>query len=119
MFKVIVAGTRTFDDYALMRSKLDFFLQNRTDVEIVSGAARGADQMGERYAAERGFCVTQFPADWDRHGKSAGYIRNAQMAEYADAAVIFWDGMSRGSKHMIDLAKAKGLRVRVVKYDKM
>lgn len=102
-----------------MQSKLDFFLENKTDVEIVSGTARGADQLGERYAFEHGFPVKHFPADWDQHGKSAGYIRNAQMAEYADAAVIFWDGMSRGSKHMIDLAKAKGLRVRVVKYDKM
>lgn len=102
-----------------MQSKLDFFLENKADVEIVSGTARGADQLGERYAFERGLPVKQFPADWDQHGKSAGYIRNAQMAEYADAAVIFWDGTSRGSKHMIDLAKAKGLRVRVVKYDKM
>ena len=114
-----MAGTRSFDDYGLLQSKLGFYLQNRTDVEIVSGTARGADQLGERYAIERGLPVKQFPADWDRYGKSAGYKRNAQMAEYADAAVIFWDGTSRGSKHMIELAKAKGLRVRVVKYDKM
>ena len=118
IFKVIVAGTRTFDDYELLKSKLDFFLKNQTDVEIVSGTARGADALGERYAAERGLAVKQFPADWDRYGRSAGYRRNAEMAEYADAAVVFWDGKSKGSKHMIDLAKEKGLPVRVVLYNK-
>lgn len=89
-------------------------MKNQTDVEIVSGAARGADALGERYAAERGLAVKQFPADWDRYGRSAGYRRNAEMAEYADAAVVFWDGKSKGSKHMINLAKEKGLPVRVV-----
>ena len=118
IFKVIVAGTRTFDNYELLKSKLDFFLKNKTDIEIVSGAARGADQLGERYAAERGLSLKRFPADWDRYGKSAGYRRNVQMAEYADAAIVFWDGVSSGSKHMIDFAKRKGLQVRVVLYNK-
>lgn len=116
MLKVIVAGSRGFDDYELLQDRLDFYLVYQSDVEIVSGTARGADQLGERYAFERGYAVKQFPADWDTYGKSAGYRRNAEMAEYADAAIIFWDGKSRGSKHMIDLAKAKGLRVRVVRY---
>lgn len=93
-------------------------MKNQTDVEIVSGTARGADELGERYAAERGLPVKRFPADWDQYGRSAGYKRNAQMAEYADAAVIFWDEISRGSKHMIDLAKEKELPVRVVLYNK-
>ena len=93
-------------------------MKNQTDVEIISGTARGADALGERYAAERGLAVKQFSADWDRYGRSAGYKRNAQMAEYADAAVIFWDGISRGSKHMINLAKEKGLPVRIVLYNK-
>ncbi len=118
IFKVIVAGTRTFDDYELLKSKLDFFLKNQRGVEIVSGTARGADQLGEWYANERGLAVKRFPADWELYGKSAGYRRNAQMAEYADAAVIFWDGISRGSRHMINLAKEKGLPVRVVLYKK-
>lgn len=116
MFKVIIAGTRSFDDYDLLRTKMDHLLSRRHEVEIVSGAARGADQLGERYAAERGFALKQFPADWHTYGKSAGYRRNAEMAEYADAVVVFWDGKSRGSKHMVDLARAKGLEVRVIIY---
>lgn len=116
MFKVIIAGTRSFDDYELLRTKMDHLLSRRSEIEIVSGTARGADQLGERYAAERGYALKQFPADWNTYGKSAGYRRNAEMAEYADAAVVFWDGRSKGSKHMIDLAREKGLAVRVVMY---
>lgn len=116
MFKVIIAGTRSFDDYELLQAKMDHLLSRRCEVEIVSGTARGADQLGERYAAARGFALKRFPADWDTYGKSAGYRRNAEMAEYADAAVVFWDGKSKGSKHMIDLARAKGLEVRVIVY---
>lgn len=115
--KVIIAGGRTFDDYALLCSKCDKILRQQTEIEIVSGNAIGADKLGERYAAERGYHVTQFPADWDKHGKSAGYLRNADMAEYADALIAFWDGKSKGTKHMIDLAEKNRLLVRVIKFN--
>lgn len=113
-FKVIIAGSRDFTDYALMEGVTDNLLRNKNLVEIVSGCARGADKIGQSYAAQRGYKVIKFPADWDRHGKSAGYIRNEQMAKYADALVAFWDGASRGTKHMIDLAKKYGLMVMVI-----
>jgi hypothetical protein len=116
MFKVIVAGGRDFADYDLLKSKLDNLLVNRDPVEIVSGTARGADKLGEFYAKRSQLAVALFPADWDLYGKSAGYKRNAQMADYADALVAFWDGKSRGTMHMINLAKSAGLQVRVVNY---
>jgi hypothetical protein len=116
MFKVIIAGGRDFNDYDLLCSKCNVILKNKKNVEIVSGAARGADELGEQYASEKAYDIKQFPADWDKYGKSAGYKRNKQMAEYADALIAFWDGKSRGTKHMIDLAKEKNLLVRVVKY---
>ncbi len=118
-FRVIIAGGRDFNDYALLKDKCDSILANRIPshhIIIVSGAARGADSLGEKYAAERGFAVERFPADWVRDGKAAGVIRNAQMADNADALIAFWDGTSRGTKHMIDTALAKGLAVRVIKY---
>ena len=109
---VIVAGSRTFDDYRLLRYKLDQILANKLpDVVIVSGGARGADTLGERYAQERGLPVKQFPADWDTYGKRAGYLRNEEMAGYADALVAFWDGSSNGTRHMIDLMQGKPVRV--------
>lgn len=120
MFRVIVAGGRTFGDYELLKRKLDSALVNRVaeGITIVSGTARGADQLGEKYAKERGYEIASYPADWDQYGKSAGYIRNKEMAQNADALMAFWDGESRGTKHMIDLAHKHGLKVLVVNYGK-
>ena len=115
-FRVIIAGGRTFIDFELMCSKCDAILKNKKNVEVVSGTARGADDLGERYAVERCYDIKQFPADWDKYGKSAGYKRNKQMAEYGDALIAFWDGISKGTKHMIDLAKENNLPVRIIKY---
>lgn len=115
MLKVIVAGSRYFNDYRLVKSALDYYLSNHTDVEIVSGCAQGADRLGERYATEHEMPVKRFPADWEAHGKAAGPIRNKQMAEYADALVLFWDGTSPGSKNMLGNAKRMGLKIREVK----
>ena len=114
--KVIIAGSRDFDDYEVLRNYCDHVLQNQTDIEIVSGTARGADQLGERYAKERGYSVKQFPADWDKHGRSAGYIRNEEMAKYGDALIAFWNGMSKGTEHMINLAKQYKLKIRICNY---
>ncbi|MFE4571376.1 DUF2493 domain-containing protein [Paenibacillus chitinolyticus] len=116
--KVIIAGSRTFSDYEMLKRKLDSLLtlQPRNEIVIVSGAAKGADKLGERYATEKGYRISSHPADWDRHGNSAGYIRNEEMAKEANALIAFWDGTSKGTKHMIDLAKKHGLQVRVISY---
>ena len=114
--KVIIAGGRGFKDYGALRDFCDKTLSRQTTVEIVSGTANGADKLGERYAKERGYVLTRFPADWGKFGKGAGHIRNREMAECADALIAFWDGESRGTKHMIDTAKQRGLKVRVFKY---
>lgn len=120
-FRVIIAGTRDFSDYQLLRDKCDAILSSKkqdSKIIIVSGTARGADQMGERYARERGYRIERYPADWDRDGNSAGPIRNALMADNADALIAFWDGRSRGTMNMIDTAKDKGLMVRIVNYQR-
>lgn len=118
MFRVIVAGSRDFCDYELLESKLDKLLAryDPQDLTIVCGEARGADSLGKRYAEEHGISVKSFPAEWERYGKSAGYKRNVQMAENADALVAFWDGKSRGTRHMIDIAIDHGLQVRIIRY---
>lgn len=116
MVKVIIAGGRDFDNYELLRERCDYFLQNTKDVEIVSGVARGADLLGERYAKERGYPIKRFPANWDLHGRGAGHIRNAEMATYGDFLISFWDGESSGTKLMINLAKKGKLQVRVINY---
>jgi hypothetical protein len=114
--KVIIAGGRTFNDYDLLCRKADVFLSRQSEVEIVSGAAKGADKLGEKYAEERGHEVTLFPADWGTFGNAAGYRRNVEMAVYGDALIAFWDGDSKGTKHMIDIAREQDLKIRIVTY---
>lgn len=117
MFRVIIAGSRDFNNYGLLTKTMDYLLSNVKDnITIVCGKARGADTLGEQYAKERGYALQYFPANWERYGRSAGYRRNVQMAENADALVAFWDGKSMGTRHMISAAKSHGLRVRVVKF---
>lgn len=120
MFRVIIAGGRHMNDYALVEQKANAFLsrlfEEGEEVVIVSGAARGADRMGELYAENQGIECRTYSAKWDEYGKSAGYKRNTLMAENADALIAFWDGSSKGTKHMIDIAKKKGLPVRIVRY---
>lgn len=117
-YKVIIAGCRDFTDYELLREKCDYHLQNLRleDIVIVSGHASGADSLGERYAQERGFQLETYPADWQAHGRAAGPIRNAKMANVVHALIAFWDGKSRGTKNMIETARKYNLKVAVVRY---
>ncbi len=115
--KVIIAGSRDFNDYRRLKMVCDFYLQNETDIEVVSGTAKGADKLGEQYAKELDYKLTQFPANWDEYGRAAGFKRNLEMANYADCLIAFWDGESKGTKMMIELAEQKGLNVRIVKYE--
>lgn len=103
--KVLIAGSREFNNYALLHQELSKFTKPIT--EIISGTARGADTMGEHYANLNNIPIKKFPANWDRYGKKAGYIRNVDMGEYCDCAVIFWNGKSKGTKHMIDILNEK------------
>ena len=112
--KLAIVGSRDFNDYELLKKTLEPIKKNVT--LVVSGGAKGADSLGERYAKENNIKCEQFPAEWDKYGKSAGYRRNKQMADIANALIVFWDGESRGTKHMIDIAKEKDLKSIVVKY---
>ena len=116
MHYIIIAGSRTFDDYDLLTHKMDHLTQNPDEIEVVSGGAKGADQLGERWAQERGHRLKIFPADWNRFGKQAGFIRNAQMAGYATHLVAFFDDSSAGIKHMIQLARKYNLKLRVIRF---
>ena len=119
MFRVIIAGSRSFDDYDMLVKTMDMVLQNITDeIQVVCGMAAGADTLGERYAKERGYQIAYFPADWKKYGRAAGFNRNVEMAKNADALVAFWDGKSKGTKHMLDIAQRYGLRVRLKPFQK-
>ena len=121
MFYCLVVGSRTFTDYSLMCEKLDKLLSRYNSlcvpICIVSGGARGADALAERYAKEHNYQLEVFHADWNKYGKSAGIRRNKQMAEVADALVAFWDGKSRGTKNMIEQMRRLKKPVKIVYYN--
>ena len=75
--KIIIAGSRDFNDYNKLKKSCNHLLSNNedTEIEIISGTAQGADTLGEQYASEKGYKVTQFPAEWDKYGKGAGFRR--------------------------------------------
>lgn len=118
MFNLLVSGGRDFNNYLLLEEKLNYYLSNKNkkDVIILSGHAKGTDTLAEYYANENGITLEIFPANWNEYGKSAGFIRNAEMIKKADALIAFWDGKSKGTKHAIDLAKKKNIRVVIVNY---
>ena len=104
--KVIIAGSRSVTEYFEIVKALTlagYTTGNLT--EVVSGTARGVDQLGEMLALRNNIPVKRFPADWDKHGKSAGYKRNADMAKYAECLVAIWDGQSKGTQHMINIMR--------------
>lgn len=114
--RVIVAGSRSFTDYAYLENRLDDAFQDYIgqDIEIVCGGARGADELGKCYAIAHGIPYKVFLPDWKQHGKKAGPLRNIEMANYATELIAFWDCQSRGTLHMIDTAIAKQLDVTVI-----
>jgi ABC-type enterochelin transport system substrate-binding protein len=114
--KVIIAGGRDFDNYEYLKEICDKILINQNEIEIVSGCANGADKLGEKYANEKRYIIKQFPADWNKYGKSAGYIRNEEMAKYSDALIAFWNKKSKGTMNMINIANKYQLKVKVYYY---
>lgn len=112
--KIIIAGSRHYRDYHQFKALCNQYFQTLPpEIEIVSGGAPGADAMAERYAAEHGYPVKIFPADWNQFPRTAGHIRNAEMAAYADALFAFWDGKSKGTESMIKAAKRRRLKVTI------
>ena len=104
--RVIIAGSRTIADYSILERILTESGIMSGISEVVSGGARGVDALGESWGRAHGLPVRVFPAEWTRFGRRAGYIRNAAMIEYADILLVIWDGHSRGSRMILDLAQA-------------
>ena len=120
-YRVVIAGSRTFNNYEVLKGACDDLLQEKSlkkEIIIISGGAKGADTLGERYARERGYEVRQYPADWEKYGKAAGHVRNTEMARHADALLAFWDGKSHGTADMIKKARLKKLDIVIVRTDK-
>ncbi len=103
MAKIAVGGSRSIESYELVASVLDKLLVPG-DI-ILSGNAPGADRLGERYAQEHGMEFKIIPSEWEKHGLKATMMRNEVLLKAADCVILFWDGKSEGSKHMIEISK--------------
>ena len=100
--RVIIAGSRTITSYDTVKEAVAN--SGFTITTVISGCARGVDQLGEKWANENGVKIARFPANWEKYGKRAGAIRNAAMADNADALIAVWDGKSAGTRDMIKQA---------------
>lgn len=125
-FYLLIAGTRTFEDYNILNAAVTRLLKNHPGkAHIVSGGARGADALAERYAKEHHLPLTVFPANWDKYGKRAGYIRNKDMHDYLlnhasanmTGCICFWDGKSKGTAQNFELCKENNIPLKIYNYE--
>ena len=112
--KIAVIGSRDFTNYQLLKKHLNNYQSIDT---IISGGAKGADKLAEKYAEEFNITMEIHPPDWKTYGKSAGPIRNKIIVENGDLVLVFWDGKSKGTEHSIKYAKTIGKCVEVVTYN--
>ena len=110
--KVAIVGSRTFNDYTLLNSILD-----KIDINlIISGGARGADKLAERYALEKKIETKILYPEWNKFGKGAGIIRNKEIVQEANHVIAFWDGESKGTLSSINFAKEFGKNLTIYKF---
>lgn len=121
-FYCLIVGSRTFNNYNYLKEECDFLLKNYDNICIVSGGAKGADTLAEKYAKENNYELKIFRADWDNYSKSAGYIRNEEMHKYISqfdkrGIIAFWDGKSKGTQHNFSLAKKYNNEIKIIEYE--
>ena len=116
---LIIAGSRSFNDKDLMLERikaLEELGHINPSTTLICGMAKGADLMGREIFLRAGLAVRDMPAEWELIGRGAGYVRNESMARLADIALVFWDGVSPGTKHMISCMEKLGKPVYVVRF---
>ena len=115
--KLAVVGSRGFDNYNLLNTYLTKIHLREPITCIVSGGAKGADKLSERWAKENNIPTKIFYPDWDKFGKRAGFLRNNDIITEADKILACWDGISNGTKNSIELSKRQNKKCHVVYYN--
>ena len=119
IMRILITGSRKWTDYNILHQAMLDATTGELTVTVITGGAKGADHLAEQIARVHGWTTEVHRADWEKHGKAAGPIRNSQMANetHPDIVLAFWDGKSSGTKDMIDKAIAKGLYTWVYRED--
>lgn len=112
--RVAVIGSRGFTNYNLLSDVLTKFSNEQKLTTIISGGAQGADKLAEVYAKTNNIPIIIYPADWAKHGRAAGPIRNKQLVNDADYIIAFWDGKSPGTLSSINFAKGLNKPVNII-----
>ena len=107
--KLAIIGSRGFNDYNLLKKEVNKLLIEFNIDTIISGGAKGADYLGMKFALDNNINYIEFPANWDKYGKSAGFKRNEDIIKNSDIVISFWDGKSKGTLHAMNLCKNKSL----------
>jgi len=114
MVKIAIIGSRTFNNYELVKREMEHYKESVS--LIVSGGAKGADSLAERWASENGIMTKIFLPDWEKHGRAAGFLRNKDIVKEADVVLAFWDGQSKGTQHSFKLAQEMNKQIKIIKY---
>lgn len=117
--KIAIIGSRDFTDYQLVEDTVFAHLNLKAIELVVSGGARGADTLAERFARQWGITMKVFPAQWGKYGNSAGYRRNVDIIKEADIVFAFWDGKSKGTQHSFDLCEQYKKKLILIKYNEL
>ena len=113
--RAAIIGSRTFDNYNLLSETLSEY-ENQITL-MVSGGAKGADKLGEKWAKEKNKEVLIFYPEWEKYGKSAGFKRNKDIIENSDIVFAFWDGQSKGTQSSIELSKKLNKELKIIKWN--
>ena len=117
--KIAIIGSREFNDYSLLEETMtELSTTNFPPTHIVSGGAKGADTLGEKWANENNIETIIFLPDWSKYGKQAGFIRNVDIIKNSDFIVAFWDGESKGTLHSINLTEKQNKPIKIINYEK-
>ncbi|MCB5162631.1 SLOG family protein [Marinomonas algarum] len=114
--KVAIIGSRSLSDYSLVDEALRTGTDLNTITAIISGGAKGADTLAEKFAADCSLEIQIFKPDWKLYGRGAGIVRNKQIIESADKIFAFWDGKSKGTLNSINIAKKLGKDLTIIEY---
>ncbi|MBS1589536.1 MAG: DUF2493 domain-containing protein [Bacteroidetes bacterium] len=114
--KLAIAGSRSFNDFELLENKVDELRKEYAISSLISGGAKGADLLAEQYAAKHHLGIERILPDWKMHSRGAGHRRNEIIVQKCDMLIAFWDGKSKGTKHIIEYAKKQNKQAYIFNY---